>query len=194
MLSLSRFLLAAILSFGLQSAAAEDAKPPAAAAQPKQGQMTMSVAALAILVKGTVVALHQANMTGNYSVLRDMGTPVFRERFDQAALTSAFANLRARKVDLSPALLVTPNLSKNPEMNQNGELVLVGDFPTQPLLIHFELQFLPLDGSWRLAGLAVDAVPPPPGPQAAAAPVQQPAPAQPAASQKSGKTPAKPKS
>jgi hypothetical protein len=195
MLAVSRLLLALILSLGLQPAAAQNAQPPAAEAQPKQGQMTMSGAALAILIKSTVLALHHANLTGNYSVLRDMGTPIFRERFDQAALTNAFANLRGRKVDLSPALLVTPNLSKNPEFNQNGELVLIGDFPTQPLQIHFELMFLQLDGIWRLAGLGVDAVPPP-GAQAAAAPAQQPAApaaAQPAAGQKNAKPATKPK-
>ena len=103
MLSLSRLLLAVTLSFGLQSAAAENAKPPAAETQPKQGQMTIDGATLAILIKATVLALHQANVTGNYSVLRDLGTPIFRERFDQAALTNAFSNLRARRVDLSPS-------------------------------------------------------------------------------------------
>jgi hypothetical protein len=196
MLVLSRLLLATALSLGLLPAAAQNAQPPAAEAQPKQGQMTMSSATLAILIKGTVVALHQANVTGNYSVLRDMGTPIFRERFDQVALANAFANLRARKIDLSPALLTAPNLTKNPELNQNNELVLVGDFPTQPLQIHFELLFLQLDGVWRLAGLGVDAVPPP-GAQAAIAPAQQPAasaPAQPAAGQKNGKQAAKPRS
>jgi hypothetical protein len=187
---LSRLLLAITLSLGLNSAAAENAKPPAPA-QPAPGQITMNGATLAILIKGTVFALHQANVTGNYSVLRDLGTPIFRERFDQTALANAFANLRARKIDLSPALLTTPNLNKNPEFNKNNELVLAGDFPTQPLQIHFELLFLQLDGVWRLAGLAVDAVPPP-GPQAAMAPAAQPA-AQPAADQKSGKPPAKPK-
>jgi hypothetical protein len=192
MLSLLRFLLAVILISGLRSAAAENAKPPAAETPPKQGQMTIDGATLAILIKATVLALHQANVTGNYSVLRDLGTPIFRERFDQAALTNAFANLRARRVDLSPALLLAPNLTKNPEMNQNGELVLVGDFATQPLRIHFELLFLPLDGGWRLAGLGVDAVPPS-GPQAAIAPVQQPAAAQPAANQKGAKPSTKPK-
>jgi hypothetical protein len=199
MLAVSRFLFATILSLGAGLAAAQNAKPPAAAAQPKPGQMTIDGAALAILIKGTVMALHQANVTGNYSVLRDLGTPIFRERFDQTALANAFANLRARKVNLGPALLVAPNLTKNPELNQNGELVLVGDFPTQPLQIHFELLFLQLDGVWRLAGLAVDAVLPP-GAQAAAALAQQPAapaaPQQPAAGQKNDKpsTNTKPKS
>jgi hypothetical protein len=187
MLLLSRVAFSCALFLGIQPAAAQ--QPKAANAQPKQEQMTMSTVTLVLLIKGTVLALHQANVTGNYSVLRDMGTPIFRERFDQAALTAAFANLRARKIDLSMAILATPNLTKNPEMNSNGELVVVGDFPTQPLMIHFELMFLQLDGNWRLAGLGVDAVPPP-NAQASAAPAQPAAPAAPAGK----KGPAKPKS
>jgi hypothetical protein len=161
------FLTALIAIAG--SASAEQVKPPAANAPAKPDPMQISVVAVTLMIKGAVLALHQANVTGNYSVLRDMGTPVFREKFDQAALTAAFSNLRARKVDLSPALLLSPNLTKNPEMNQNGELVLVGDFPTQPLQIHFELAFLQLDGSWRLAGIGVDAVQAPTSQASAAA-------------------------
>ena len=195
MLSISRLGLAFALVLS-QSAAAQPAKPAAANEQPKQGGMQISLVTLTVLVKGTVVALHQANLTGNYSVLRDLGTPLFRERFDQAALTAAFANLRARNLDLSAALLVAPNLTKTPELNQNNELVLVGDFPTQPLLIHFDLRFLQLDGVWRLAGIGVDAVPAPNAQAvAAAAPAPAPAPApaqQPAPSQAGKKKPTKP--
>lgn len=172
----SRLALAIALFCGAQPAAAQHEKPPAAHAQPKQGEMQISGVTLAIMIKGAVIALQQANQTGNYSVLRDMGTPVFRERFDPTALAMAFANLRSRKIDLSPALLIAPNLTKNPELNKDGELVLVGDFPTQPLVIHFELAFMQLDGVWRIAGMAVDAVPPPNSAQASAAPAPAPAP------------------
>jgi hypothetical protein len=172
-----RLALAAALIAGASPAFAQEAKP--AAPQAKPGEMQMSVITLTLLIKGTVLALHQANVTGNYSVLRDMGTPVFRERFDQAALTAAFANLRARKIDLSPAMLLAPNLTKNPELNKDGELVVTGNFPSQPMQIQFDLRFLQLDGVWRLAGLGVDAVPVP-GSEAvaAAAPMQHPSAAQ----------------
>jgi hypothetical protein len=157
---ISRLALTVALIFSAQPAKAQQAKPAAAnAPTPKQGELKIDVATLALLIKGAVMALHQANLTGNYSVLRDLGTPVFLEQFDQTALGAAFANLRARKVNLGPALLVAPNLTKNPELNKNGELVLVGDFPTQPLQIHFELAFAQLDGVWRIAGMAVDAIP-----------------------------------
>lgn len=177
--------------FTIAPAFGEQAKPPAANAQhAKPGEMQISVATLVVMIRGAVMALNQANLTGNYSVLRDLGTPVFRENFDQAALTQAFANLRARKVDLSPALLVNPTLSKNPEM-KDGELTLTGEFPTQPLHIKFDLRFMQLDGVWRIAGIGVDAAPAP-GPQAmAAAPAPAPQPTQATAPRKQ---PHKPKS
>ncbi|MBI4723899.1 MAG: hypothetical protein HY765_02520 [Rhodomicrobium sp.] len=180
MLFLSRLALMAALILGAQSAAAQQAQPAA------QGVMKIDVVTLTLMIKGAVTALHQANVTGNYSVLRDLGTPVFREQFDQTALAGVFANLRARKINLSPALLLAPNLTKNPELNKNNELVLVGDFPTQPLRIHFELAFVQLDGAWRIAGIAVDAVPPPATQASAAAAAA----AKPAEAPKPAKTPA----
>ncbi len=176
---LSRLVLSAALCAGAPPLAAQPAKPPAANAPAKPEPMQISIVAVTLMIKGAVLALHQANLTGNYSVLRDMGTPVFREKFDQAALTAAFSNLRARKVDLSPALLLSPNLTKNPELNPSGELVLVGDFPSQPLQIHFELAFLQLDGIWRLAGIGVDAIPAPGAQASAAAATINPPPAAP---------------
>jgi hypothetical protein len=200
MLLLSRLALALAFVLGVQAAAADQqAKPAEAKTQQKPAGMQMSVVTLTVIVKDAIIALHQANLTGNYSVLRDMGTPVFRENFDQAALAAAFANLRARKIDLSPAYFLSPNLTKAPELNKDNELVVTGFFPTQPLQIQFELRFMQLDGRWRLAGMGVDAVAPP-GPQASAAapppPASSPpAPAQqPASSQPSKKATGKPKS
>jgi len=86
MLPFSRLAFAFALVLGAQPASAQQPKPPPANAQPAQAGIQMSVATLVVLIKGTVLALHQANVTGNYSVLRDMGTPVFRENFDQAGL------------------------------------------------------------------------------------------------------------
>jgi hypothetical protein len=144
--------------FGAGPCTAQQQAPALAPNAPTPHQVTISVAALAALIKGTVTALDQANLTGNYSVLRDLGTPLFREKYDQAALTQAFADLRARKLDLSPALLVSPNL-KRPEF-KDGEMVLTGYFPAQPLNIAFDLRFAQFEGVWRLAWIGVDAVPP----------------------------------
>ena len=133
-------------------------KPAPQAPQAKQ-QLTIDQVQLALLIKSTIMALQHANQTGNYSVLRDLGTPVFREQFDQAKLTAIFSNLRSRGVNLSPAMILAPNLSKQPELTPQNQLHLIGYFQTQPLQIQYELLFVSIDGAWRLDGLSVDAVP-----------------------------------
>jgi hypothetical protein len=132
---------------------------PAAPTPPTKQELKIETAQLVTLIKSTIMALQHANQTGNYSVLRDLGSPVFRERYDQARLTTIFSNLRSRGLNLSPVLFLAPNLTKQPEMTEGNELHVVGNFATQPLQIQYEILFLQLDGVWRLNGLAVDAVP-----------------------------------
>jgi hypothetical protein len=155
---LFRLAIAAGIIGAGRCAAQQQAAAPAPSA-PQTRQMTITIVTLAALIKGTVAALHQANLTGNYTVLRDLGTPDFREKFDQPALTNVFAGLRARNLDLSPALLVNPYVTKRPEF-KDGEMSVTGYFPAQPLNITFDLRFAQLDGIWCLAGIGVDAVPP----------------------------------
>jgi hypothetical protein len=54
--------------------------------------------------------------------------------------------------------MLMPNLTKPPEISPQGQLHVVGNFPTQPLQIQYDLVFWQLDGIWRLDGIAVDAV------------------------------------
>jgi hypothetical protein len=157
------------------------AQPAPEGAQPKVQQnalppaQTVDAVVLIMLVKSTILAVQHANATGNYSVLRDLGTPVFRERFDQAKLTAIFANLRTRGVNLTPVIMLPVNWTKQPEITPQGQLHLAGIVPSQPLQVQFELLFLQLDGVWRLDGIAIDAVPPPAAQASAVpAPAQSP--------------------
>lgn len=139
--------------------ALSEATPAAGNPTQKTPQPEIDPIVAAMLIKTTIIALQHANQTGNYTVLRDMGTPVFRERFDPARLAAIFSNLRARGINLSPVLMLSPNLEKPPEFNEQRQLRLIGNFPTQPLQIRYELLFLQVDGVWRIEGMAVDAVP-----------------------------------
>jgi hypothetical protein len=154
------------------AALAEEKRPqvPAAEAPKQKQQMTIGAVELALLIKSPIIALQQANQTGNYSVLRDLGTPVFRERYDQAKLAAVFADLRNRNINLTPVMNLGLNLSRQPEMTQQGQLHLVGEFPAQPLKVQFEMLFLSIDGVWRIEGIAVDAAPAGGVAQASAAP------------------------
>ena len=123
--------------------------PPAAQAFPSDRKIAM-------MIFSTLIALNQANATGNYSVLRDMAAPGFQSAHTTAQVAEAFANLRQRNLDLSPILLFQPKLIHKPEINKEGMLRVTGFFPTQPERVHFDLIFEPREGQWKLFGVAVD--------------------------------------
>jgi hypothetical protein len=131
----------------------EDAAAPAAPTVPAAETLLM-------LVRSTISALNQANSTGNYTVLRDLGSPSLQTT-SAAELGLAFTDLRRRTVDLSASLILTPELTESPVVGADGVLKLAGHFPTKPLRITFAMTFQPVAGLWRLHGLSVQAVPAP---------------------------------
>jgi hypothetical protein len=110
---------------------------------------------LLMLVRTTLVALNQANFTGNYTVLHGLASPALQQRHSPAALSDAFASLRAQNLDLSPVLVLSPQLTKGPQLQSGDMLSFAGFFPTQPFRIEFEMAFVPVDGRWRIDSLAV---------------------------------------
>lgn len=121
------------------------------------------------LVWSTLTALDQANRTGNYTVLRDLGAPGFREANTAADLAAIFATLRAQDPGLARVLSAEPVYREPPRLTEAGQLYLTGTFATRPTGIAFELLFEPVAGEWRLFGLSV-------GPMAATDPPPAPAP------------------
>jgi hypothetical protein len=149
---------------------------------------------LILLINSSLIALNQANATGNYTVLRDMAAPGFQKANTPERLAQLFSNLRSRRLDLTPVLLFQPKLYQRPIMNERGMIRITGFFPTSPERVNFDLIFQPVKGKWRLYGIAANtqkvspqqAAPAPqgapvPAPQAepkpAAAEVTKPAPA-----------------
>ena len=159
-----------------QPATTSPTPTPPQAAPPNQPATALAVPApevLLVLIRTTLVALNQAVSTGNFTVLRDLGSPAFQAANSPAQLGVIFAGLRNRNIDLSPVVVVTPEVSEPPQITQDQMLRLVGRFPTKPLQVQFQLLFQPVYGQWRLFGMAVDAVAAPAA--AAAAPAPSPA-------------------
>ncbi|MGJ4931799.1 hypothetical protein ACQR1I_32230 [Bradyrhizobium sp. HKCCYLS2038] len=132
-----------------------------------------------MLIRSALLALDQANKTGNYTVLRDLGAPGFQAANTAARLSEIFASQRNDKLDLSGTAVIDPQLSLLPEIVPNGMMRMAGFFPSVPSQVNFELIFAPVDGQWRLFGLAVNVSQS--APVAPAAPVTPAAPASPAA-------------
>lgn len=116
---------------------------------------------LNMLIRTTLIALNQANATGNYSVLRDLGTPQFQAMNTDARLSEIFAGLRSRNLDLSPVIFFDPKLVREPTMQAGGLLRLTGYVPTEPQRVLFDMGFERVGDQWRLSAIIIDVQPTP---------------------------------
>ena len=145
-------------------------KPPAPPPAPHPAQIDRN--GVMILIRETLIALDQANKTGNYTVLRDLGAPGFQAN-SAARLAEIFAQQRKDNIDLSGAAVIDPQLTLLPQIEANGMMHMAGFFPSVPTQVNFEMAFAPVDGRWRLFALSVSfgqAAPAAPQPPPAAAP------------------------
>ena len=167
----------AILLAGSITASAQQPKsapmPPPAAVQPPPAAKPANIDrnGTLMLVRTTLLALDQANKTGNYTVLRDLGAPGFQSSNTAARLTEIFAKLRNDKQDLSGVAVLDPQFRILPQIEPNGMMHMAGFFPSVSSQVNFELLFAPVDSRWRLFGLAVAV-----DPSAPAAPAEPPNP------------------
>ena len=120
-----------------------------------QGQALPDPYKMDMLIRTTLIALSQANLTGNYTVLRDLGSPSFQAVNTAARLAEIFAELRQRELDFSPILFFNPKLVRRPAIDEAGRLRLTGFLDTKPERINFDMMFEQIGGDWRLFGIAV---------------------------------------
>jgi hypothetical protein len=107
-----------------------------------------------ILVRSALIALDQANKTGNYTVLRDISAPAFQVN-TAARLAEIFAGHRRDKLDLSGVAALDPQLTLLPQIGADGMMRMTGFFPSAPTQVNFDLAYAPVDGQWRLFGISV---------------------------------------
>jgi hypothetical protein len=108
------------------------------------------------LIWTSLIALENANRTGNYSVFHQMSAPGFQKANSPQRLSQLFTKLREQNVDLAQTLTVTPNFSEPPKINKNGLLATKGIFELQPRQIKFEFYFQPVRDQWRLLSIGVN--------------------------------------
>ena len=162
--------VAVALVAGMCPALAQPKPGPAPAqAQPQVRPAPIDRNGVLILIRTTLIAVHQANQTGNYTVLHGISAPGFQSANTTARLADIFAGLRAQNYDLSAVAVLEPQLTVLPEIDANGLMRMAGYFPSVPLQVNFELLFAPVEGRWRLFGISVNV-----GPSTPAAPQTEP--------------------
>lgn len=152
--------------FALAAACALSAAP--ASAQQQQGRPTvqppMSMAPvpdqlqLSKLIWSTILAVDHANISGNYSVLRDMSAQGFQINNNAANLAQIFAGIRDARLDLSNALLVPPTYIQAPRQIQANVFEVKGVFQIRPVSVYFHLFYQWEQGRWKLFGIDLQPV------------------------------------
>jgi len=165
-LSVNRALAAVVVAILLIAASGARAQNAGAPPLPSAEQ-------LIVLVRNTLLAVNDANLTGNYTVLRDLSAPDSQALNTPERLAESFSAIRQQGIDLSVIAVATPRFIQLPTITPQGYLRLNGEFNSAPR-ITFDLFLENVAGRWRpyAIGVGVVAVPlaPPPAVQAKAPP------------------------
>lgn len=141
--------------------------PPVSNYQPVPSELE-----LAKLIWSTLAAIDHANLSGNYSVLRDISSPAFQIANDPSRLGLIFSGIRESRLDLANTLLLAPTYAEAPKILAENVLQVRGYFGLRPTAIAFDLQFQWSQGKWRLFGVSIT-----PATISSSAPIPAPQPA-----------------
>jgi hypothetical protein len=108
------------------------------------------------MVRSTMLALDHANKTGNYTVLRDLGSTTFHGN-SAARLSEVFSDLRAQNLDLSAILAAPMSFASPPVIDAKGLLRITGAAPIGSKVLQFQMAWAYEGGAWRLWGVLVTA-------------------------------------
>ena len=126
---------------------------PATAQQSPRIEESFAVA----LVRDALLAVNHANLTGNYTTLRDYASDSFHDANTATDLALLLQRVRTERLDLLPVLSVDPVLETTALSLDRRIMRLGGHFPLQPRSITFDLEFIDEGGRWLIYGLAVGA-------------------------------------
>jgi len=121
-------------------AAAPGQIAPVASARP-DAPLVPSAEELVSLVRNVLLAVNDANLTGNYTVLRDLSAPI-----------------RQQGTDFSIVAVATPRFVQLPTFTPQGYLRVNGEFISSPR-ITFDIFFQHVAGRWRPYAIGVGVVP-----------------------------------
>jgi hypothetical protein len=154
-------VILAASSMGTVAQQPKSVPPPPSSPAPPQAAKPANIDrnGTLMLLRSALLALDQANKTGNYTVLRDLGASGFQSTNTAARLSEIFAKLRNDKLDLSGVAVLDPQFSVLPQIEPNGLMHMAGFFPSVPSQVNFELLFAAFDSRWRLFGISVNVNP-----------------------------------
>jgi hypothetical protein len=111
-------------------------------------------------VRSILLAVNDANLTGNYTVLRDLSSPDSQALNTPERLEESFRPFRQQGTDFSIVAVAKPRFVQLPAFTPQGYLRVNGEFDSSPR-ITFDIFLQHVAGRWRPYAIGVGLVPVP---------------------------------
>lgn len=122
-----------------------------------------SNATLEAMVKETTADFADAIDSGDFTEIYDKSSPDFQTTYTKDQMADVFKDFVAKKKLILPSMNkaggVKPEFSPNPRIRQEKNLdilVLSGKFPTKPIAVKFDYEYVKRSGEWKLLKLIVN--------------------------------------
>ncbi len=108
------------------------------------------------IVRSTMKSLHDALLTGNFTVFRDLAGPSMRARYSAAQLFEKFEYLVANRVNLGATISAEPALTHAAGVQSSDAVRLDGSVMSGATPIGFSMIVEPDNNRWAVADLGFD--------------------------------------
>jgi hypothetical protein len=109
-----------------------------------------------ILIISTLLRFNDANLSGNYSVLRDRASRQFREQNSLSKVSGAFKVFRDLSINLEEVITRDIQPDEDGETAHGGILRLSGFMDLSQYRMKYELRYVNDRGEWKLLSINVD--------------------------------------
>lgn len=110
-----------------------------------------------ILIRSTLSALNDANMTGNYAVFFAKASKQFQQQVSMDKVATGAEVFRRNKLFFESIVTDDYDTYQKGVINADGALVLAGTFKSDKMIVTYDLKYVQNDNEWKLLGFTVNA-------------------------------------
>ena len=109
-----------------------------------------------VMIRSTLAAFNDANMTNNYTVLMAKASRQLQSQVTPEKLQTVFAQFRENQLFFEDIVTASRDSSETAMIDNEGVLVLAGTFKTDEMKVKYRLRFAQNAKVWKLLGINVN--------------------------------------
>jgi hypothetical protein len=109
-----------------------------------------------VMIRSTLAAFNDANMTNNYTVLMAKASRQLQSQATPEKLQTTFAQFRDNQLFFEDIVTASRDSSETAMIDHEGVLVLAGTFKTDEMKVKYRLRFAQNAKVWKLLGINVN--------------------------------------